>query len=89
MFEVTKYDPPLIFVTCRRTGETHKLLVGSDRALAHDGVFFDRGDVRRAAITYLALRPQTNAGEFVDERAPPMMSEEIAFEESSRAVSGD
>jgi hypothetical protein len=82
MFEGTKYEPPLIFVTCRRTGETHKLLVGSDGAVAHDGVRLDRDDARRAAIAYLALRAQTNAGEFVNERAPPMMRDEIAFEES-------
>jgi hypothetical protein len=68
MFEVTKYEPPLIFVTCRRTGETHKLLVGSDGAVARNG---NRDDARRAAaIAHLALRAQTKAGEFADERAP-------------------
>jgi hypothetical protein len=67
MFEVTKYEPPLIFVTSRRTGETHKLLVGSDGAVARNG---NRDDARRAAIAYLALRAQTKAGEFADKRAP-------------------
>jgi hypothetical protein len=60
MFEVTKYEPPQIFVTSRRTGETYKFSVGTDgtvRAEAH----FDQGDARRAAITYLALRARANA----------------------------
>jgi hypothetical protein len=56
MFEVTKYAPPEIFVTSRRTGETYVFLIGVDGALAHDGARFDQGDPRRAAIAYLAQR---------------------------------
>ncbi len=54
MFEVTKYDPPHIFVTSRRTGETYIFLVKEDGAVAHHGEHFDQGDPRRAAIAYLA-----------------------------------
>lgn len=53
MFVVTKYEHPYIFVTCRRTGETERLLVGDGGALTHDGTRFDQGDARRAAIAYL------------------------------------
>lgn len=56
MFEVTKYDPPHIFVTSRRTGETYMFLVASDGAVSQDGERFDHGDPHRAAITYLAQR---------------------------------
>jgi hypothetical protein len=54
MFEVTKYDPPHIFVTSRRTGETYMFSVGSDGAVSHDGELFDYGNPYRAAIAYLA-----------------------------------
>jgi hypothetical protein len=60
MFEVTKYEPPQIFVTSRRTGETYKFLVGIDGAV-NDETFFDQGDARRAAIIYLAQRARANA----------------------------
>jgi hypothetical protein len=60
MFEVTKYDPPQIFVTSRRTGETYKFSVGSDGAV-NDEARFDQGDARRAAITYLARTARANA----------------------------
>ena len=33
MFEVTRYEPPEIFVTSRRTGETYKFSVGGDGAV--------------------------------------------------------
>jgi hypothetical protein len=59
MFEVTKYEPPQIFVTSRRTGETYKFLVGIDGAV-NDEALFDQGDARRAAITYLAQRARAN-----------------------------
>lgn len=54
MFEVTKYDPPLIFVTSRRTGETYMFSVANDGAMMSGGERFDRGDPLRAAIAYLA-----------------------------------
>jgi hypothetical protein len=54
MFEVTRYDPPTIFVTSRRTGETYVFLVGLDGALTHEEARFDQADARRAAIAYLA-----------------------------------
>jgi hypothetical protein len=60
MFEVTRYEPPHVFVTKRQTGETYKLLVGNDGAL-NDETLFDQGDARRAAINYLAQRARTNA----------------------------
>jgi hypothetical protein len=56
MFEVTRYDHPHIFVTCRRTGETYRFLVGTDGELVHDGLRFDIGDARRKAIQYLFER---------------------------------
>jgi hypothetical protein len=56
MFEVTKYEPPQIFVTSRRTGETYVFLVDVDGTVAHDGSRFDQGDARRTAIAYLAQR---------------------------------
>jgi hypothetical protein len=56
MFEVTKYEPPHIFVTSRRTGETYKLLVEVDGALASDAAGLDQRDLTRAASAYLAQR---------------------------------
>jgi hypothetical protein len=60
MFEVTRYEPPHVFVTKRQTGETYKVLVGIDGAV-DDGSLFDQGDARRAAINYLAQRARANA----------------------------
>jgi hypothetical protein len=60
MFEVTRYEPPHVFVTKRQTGETYKLLVGNDGAV-NDETLFDQGDARRAAINYLAQRARANA----------------------------
>jgi hypothetical protein len=54
MFEVTKFEPPLIFVTSRRTGETYSFLIENNGALSHEGARLDQGDARRTAITYLA-----------------------------------
>ncbi len=54
MFEVTKYDPPHIFVTSRRTGETYMFLVENSRVVAQDGECFDHGDPHRAATAFLA-----------------------------------
>jgi Glyoxalase superfamily protein len=56
MFEVTKYEPPQIFVTSRRTGETYAFSVDGDGTLEHDGARFDQGDARQTAIAYLAQR---------------------------------
>ncbi len=53
MFEVTRYEPPEIFVTSRRTGETYKFCVGGDGAVI-DELLLDERDARRAAIVYLA-----------------------------------
>jgi hypothetical protein len=60
MFEVTKYEPPQIFVTSRRTGETYRFLVGIDGAVNGEA-FFDQGNARRAAIIYLAQKARANA----------------------------
>jgi hypothetical protein len=60
MFEVTKYEPPQIFVTSRQTGETYKFSVGIDGGV-NDEALFDQGDARRAAIIYLAQRARANA----------------------------
>ena len=60
MFEVTRYEPPEIFVTSRRTGETYKFSVGVDGAVI-DEVLVDERDARRAAIVYLAQRARANA----------------------------
>jgi hypothetical protein len=59
MFEVTRYEPPEIFVTSRRTGETYKFSVGGDGAVI-DELPFDERDARRAAIVYLAHRARAN-----------------------------
>jgi hypothetical protein len=58
MFEVARYVHPDIFVTNRGTGETFKFQVGSDGVLADQGIHFDYGDARRAAIAYLTRRRQ-------------------------------
>lgn len=50
MFEVTKYEHPEIFVTCRRTGETYKFAVDTIGTTDHEPT----GDARRAALSYLA-----------------------------------
>ena len=36
MFEVTKYERPEIFVTCRRTGETYKFAVDTIGTTDHE-----------------------------------------------------
>jgi hypothetical protein len=54
MFEVTKYEPPQIFVTSRRTAETYVFFVEVDGAVTHEGACLDQGDARRTAIAYLA-----------------------------------
>ena len=54
MFEVTKFEPPQVFVTCRRTGESYRFVVGKDGVLEREGSRIDNGDARRAAIAYLA-----------------------------------
>jgi hypothetical protein len=53
MFEVTKYEHPEIFVTCRRTGETYKFAVDTIGTRDHEpaGAMHD---ARRAALSYLA-----------------------------------
>jgi hypothetical protein len=60
MFEVTRFEPPLVFVTKRQTGETYKFSVGIDGAV-NDEALFDQADARRAAMTYLAQRARANA----------------------------
>jgi len=60
MFEVTRYEPPHVFVTKRQTGETYKFVVGIDGAV-NDETLFDKGDARWAAITYLGQRARANA----------------------------
>jgi hypothetical protein len=60
MFEVTRYEPPHVFVTKRQTGETYKFLVEIDGAV-NDEALFEQGDARRAAITYLAQQARANA----------------------------
>ncbi len=59
MFEVTKFEPPHIFVTCRRTGETYVFGIGNDGTLEHESARFDQGAARQAAIAYLAWFSQT------------------------------
>jgi hypothetical protein len=54
MFEVTRYEPPEIYVTSRRTGETYVFSVNVDGTVEHDDARFDQGDARRTAIAYLA-----------------------------------
>ena len=56
MFEVTKYEPPRIYVTCRQTGETYMFFVGADGSLTHEGARFDQGNARRAAVAFLAQK---------------------------------
>lgn len=53
-FVVTKYEPPHIYVTSYRTGETYRFLVETDGTVGEDAARFDRGVPRRAAIEYLA-----------------------------------
>jgi hypothetical protein len=60
MFEVTRYEPPEIFVTSRRTGETYKFSVGGDGAVIDD-LLVDERDARRAAAVYLAHRARASA----------------------------
>lgn len=53
MFEVTKYEHPEIFVTCRRTGETYRFVVGTIGTTDHEpaGAIHD---ACLAALNYLA-----------------------------------
>jgi hypothetical protein len=46
MFEVTKFEPPLIFVTSRRTGETYSFLIENNGALSHEGAWFSKARER-------------------------------------------
>jgi hypothetical protein len=50
MFEVTRYEPPQIFVTSRRTGETYKFLLGEDGAVGHGEARTDLGDVHGSIL---------------------------------------
>lgn len=53
MFEVTKYEHPEIFVTCRRTGETYKFSVDAIGTIDHE-LAGGMQTARRAALSYLA-----------------------------------
>jgi len=53
MFEVTGYQPPFIFVTSRRTGETYRLGIGSDGDLLSDSAPGESEEARRTALQYL------------------------------------
>jgi hypothetical protein len=61
MFVVTKCEPPWIYVTSRRTGETYRFLVETDGVVGEEEARFDQGDPRRAAIEYLARFAKTRA----------------------------
>jgi hypothetical protein len=70
MFVVTKYEPPYIYVTSRRTGETYRFLVDTDGIfvwprgfLRHRTVGEEEGAARRAAIEYLARFAKTRSTE--------------------------
>jgi hypothetical protein len=58
-FVVKKYEPPLIYVTSSRTGETYRFLVETDGTVGEEAARFDQGDPRRAAIEYLARFAKT------------------------------
>jgi hypothetical protein len=64
-FEVTKCDPPSIFVRCRRTGETYMFSIAGDGAVTPDEARSDQGEARRTAVAYLAQRAPAYAGGFV------------------------
>jgi hypothetical protein len=53
MFEVTKYEPPEIYVTSLRTGETYRFFVETDGTIREEEARFDQGAPRRVAIEYL------------------------------------
>jgi hypothetical protein len=55
MFEVTRYEPPCIFVTSLLTDKTYIFFVGADGAVTHEEARFD-GDARRVAIAYLVWK---------------------------------
>jgi len=61
MFEVTKYEPPHIFVTSRRTGETYRFQVEDNGVLAPEATCLDQGGARQTAIGYLAWFAQARA----------------------------
>jgi hypothetical protein len=54
MFEVTRYEPPQIYVTSLRTGETYRFLVETDGTIREEEARYDRGGPRRVAMEYLA-----------------------------------
>ena len=58
MLEVTRYEHPLLFVTRRQTGESYRLLVGQNGALASDATFFECAEARSAALKFLSQRGQ-------------------------------
>jgi hypothetical protein len=61
MFEVTKYEPPEIYVTSLRTGETYRFLVETDGTIREEEARFDQGGPRRVAIEYLEGSRRTRA----------------------------
>jgi hypothetical protein len=70
MFVVTKYEPPYIYVTSRRTGETYRFLVDTDgifvwphRPVGAEETRSDQGDARRVATEYLAKFAKPRATE--------------------------
>ncbi len=58
MLEVTRYEPPLLFVTRRQTGESYRFIVGQNGALANDAAVFECDEARAAALKFLSQRTQ-------------------------------
>ncbi len=60
MLEVTRYEPPLILVTRRQTGESYRYVVGQNGTLAGDSNF-ECAEARSAALKYLSQRAHKSA----------------------------
>jgi hypothetical protein len=64
MFEVTRYDHPLLFVTCHQTGETYEFSIRSDGTLTHPEALQSQREARRVAGAWLAQRERATPPEF-------------------------
>ena len=53
MFEVTKYEPPQLFVTDHLTGEIYEFLIGTGGVIKQEGAFADVTLVVRRSYIWL------------------------------------
>jgi hypothetical protein len=61
IYNVERYEHPIIVVRSAKTGLAHEYTVSEDGALYHDGSQFDLCDARDAATAYLTYFKNADA----------------------------